>query len=173
MPNPATLRAQPALHWSSEALASMLCRCFDGYLVPFQLDGAAFAYRFGAENVCLNASRVWLAGETVVALALVARRGWRSRLAAFAIHPDWRGKGVGKTLMTQLLDEAHERGEKSMTLEVIVGNDAGQALYERVGFTCEKTLVGFQAHSPAAFVNTQALMPCDPHDIAQRMAAQV
>ncbi|ELY4125796.1 GNAT family N-acetyltransferase [Cronobacter malonaticus] len=173
MPNPATLRAQPALHWSSEALASMLCRCFDGYLVPFQLDGAAFAYRFGAENVCLNASRIWLAGETVVALALVARRGWRSRLAAFAIHPDWRGKGVGKTLMTQLLDEAHERGEKSMTLEVIVGNDAGQALYERVGFTCEKTLVGFQAHSPAAFVNTQALMPCDPHDIAQRMAAQV
>ncbi|CCJ97164.1 FIG00553526: hypothetical protein [Cronobacter malonaticus 507] len=80
---------------------------------------------------------------------------------------------MGKTLMTQLLDEAHERGEKSMTLEVIVGNDAGQALYERVGFTCEKTLVGFQAHSPAAFVNTQALMPCDPHDIAQRMAAQV
>ncbi|CCJ95698.1 FIG00553526: hypothetical protein [Cronobacter malonaticus 681] len=64
MPNPATLRAQPALHWSSEALASMLCCCFDGYLVPFQLDGAVFAYRFGAENVCLNASRVWLAGRT-------------------------------------------------------------------------------------------------------------
>ena len=58
MPNPATLRAQPALHWSSEALASMLCCCFDGYLVPFQLDGAVFAYRFGAENVCLNGKRV-------------------------------------------------------------------------------------------------------------------
>lgn len=112
MSNPAALHARPALHWSSEALASILCRCFDGYLVPFQLDGAAFAYRFAAENVCLNASRVWLAGEQVVALALIARRGWRSRLAAFAIHPDWRGKGVGKTLMMQLLDEAHERGEK-------------------------------------------------------------
>ncbi|CCJ72927.1 FIG00553526: hypothetical protein [Cronobacter condimenti 1330] len=172
MLNHGTLRALPAWHWSSEALAAMLCRCFDGYLVPFQLDGAAFAHRFGAENVCLNASRIWLEADNVVALALIARRGWRSRLAAFAIHPDWRGKGVGKTLMMQLLDEAHERGDKSMTLEVIVGNDAGQGLYERVGFVCQRTLVGFQAHSPAAFVETQALVPCDPHEVAQRMASQ-
>ncbi|EPR9024105.1 GNAT family N-acetyltransferase, partial [Cronobacter dublinensis] len=159
MSNMESLRALPAIHWSSEALAAILCRCFDGYLVPFQLDGAVFAQRFGAENVCLNASRVWLEGDNVVALALMARRGWHSRLAAFAIHPAWRGKGLGKMLMMQLLDEAHERGDSSMTLEVIVGNDAGQGLYERVGFACEKTLVGFQAHSPATFVETQALTP--------------
>ncbi|EOC1326629.1 GNAT family N-acetyltransferase [Cronobacter dublinensis] len=172
MSNMGSLRALPAIHWSSEALAAMLCRCFDGYLVPFQLDGAVFAQRFGAENVCLNASRVWLEGDNVVALALMARRGWHSRLAAFAIHPAWRGKGLGKMLMMQLLDEAHERGDSSMTLEVIVGNDAGQALYERVGFACEKTLVGFQAHSPATFVDTQALTPCDPLNVARRIATQ-
>ncbi|AVX21400.1 MAG: ribosomal protein S18-alanine N-acetyltransferase [Bacillota bacterium] len=52
-----------------------------------------------------------------------------------AIHPDWRGRGLGKKLMEALLIEAERRGLVAVTLEVRPSNTAGQRLYRSLGFT--------------------------------------
>ncbi len=51
-----------------------------------------------------------------------------------AIHPAWRRRGAGKTLLCALLSLAKSRGAHLATLEVRVSNDAALALYQTLGF---------------------------------------
>jgi [ribosomal protein S18]-alanine N-acetyltransferase len=51
-----------------------------------------------------------------------------------AIHPDFRGRGLARTLLTRVLEEAAAIGARDATLEVRRSNAAARALYERAGF---------------------------------------
>jgi ribosomal protein S18 acetylase RimI-like enzyme len=164
-----TIISKAAANWSSHQLAHILSHCFEGYLVPFTLDGETFATRFSAEDISLNDSKVWLQDGEPKALAIVARRGQTSRLAAFAIRPELRGQGYGKQFIRQLIDEARLRGDRQMWLEVIVGNEGGLALYKRMGFVCQQTLVGFHAAGSAPFRPAGELLEIDPLLMAKKM----
>lgn len=59
-----------------------------------------------------------------------------------AVDPDHRGKGVGKELMTRLLDEARDLSARAITLEVRESNQSAIRLYERTGFV----LAGVRPH---------------------------
>ncbi len=158
-----------ASNWNSHQLAHILTHCFEGYLVPFNIDGEAFATRFSAEDISLNDSKVWLQEGEAKALAAIVRRGQTSRLAAFAIRPELRGQGYGKRFIRQLIDEAQARGDRQMWLEVIVGNDSALALYQRMGFVCQQTLVGFHATGSTLFRPTGELLEIDPLLMAKKM----
>ncbi|MEB5922354.1 GNAT family N-acetyltransferase [Franconibacter daqui] len=160
------LRVSDATHFNSHELATILNRCFEGYLVPFTLEGEMFASRFAAESLSLADSRIWFEGETPIALALITRRGWRSRLAVFAIRPQWRGNGYGKAMMQSLLAEARARGDNEMIVEVIKGNDPAQRLYESVGFTREYRLRSFTSVGAAEQTASLTLQPFDPERVA-------
>jgi phosphinothricin acetyltransferase len=47
----------------------------------------------------------------------------------------WRGRGVGKVLLTHLLDRARGLGYHKMVLATFPYNAAGLALYRRMGFS--------------------------------------
>jgi ribosomal protein S18 acetylase RimI-like enzyme len=83
-----------------------------------------------------------------VGVALIARRGWTSRLAAMALVPEARGQGVGRWAMGQLLDQARARGERRMVLEVIESNEPAVRLYRHSGFCLLRRLAGYKAVSP-------------------------
>jgi ribosomal-protein-alanine N-acetyltransferase len=51
-----------------------------------------------------------------------------------AIRPQFRGHGVGTTLMRHVLVEARRLGARRATLEVRASNEAARRLYERLGF---------------------------------------
>ena len=72
-----------ALRYSSDELAKILSHCFENYIVRFVLDGPTFAARFGAEDISLNDSLIVTHRHEPVAVALIARRGQHSRVAAF------------------------------------------------------------------------------------------
>lgn len=55
-------------------------------------------------------------------------------IATIAVHPDWRGRGLGEMLILSLLERARARGMQRSTLEVRVSNEGAQALYRSVGF---------------------------------------
>jgi hypothetical protein len=84
-----------------------------------------------------------LADGVPVGAALIARRGWTSRLAGMAIVPEARRRGAGKALVEQVLRAARQRGERSMVLEVIEQNGPAVQLYESLGFRRVRRLVGF------------------------------
>lgn len=52
-----------------------------------------------------------------------------------AVHPDYRGNGIAKDLVSRMLKEARDRaGAKNFTLEVRVSNEAAINLYKGFGF---------------------------------------
>jgi ribosomal-protein-alanine N-acetyltransferase len=51
-----------------------------------------------------------------------------------AVHPDYRGRGIGEALMRNLMKEAVRLNMERMTLEVRVSNHIAQRLYKKLGF---------------------------------------
>lgn len=51
-----------------------------------------------------------------------------------AVHPDWRRRGLGRRVLSALLQRARSAGACHATLEVAAGNGAAQSLYSRCGF---------------------------------------
>lgn len=134
------LTAVSATQFSVAQLTTILCDCFEDYLVPVTLSVEVFVQRFSAEGLSLLDSCVWLDGDVPAAMAVVARRGDEARLAAFAMRPAYRGKGVGRRLMGSLLDALREQGVRRMWLEVIRDNHAAVALYRSLGFEIRRGL---------------------------------
>ena len=51
-----------------------------------------------------------------------------------AVHPDFRGKGIGEALMRHVIDRVRKNGATFMTLEVRLSNAANGLLWELAGF---------------------------------------
>ena len=144
------LTAVPATQFSSVQLTDILNACFADYLVPVTQSVEGFVQRFSAEGMSLIDSRVWLAGDEPAAIAIVARRGNMARLAAFALRPAWRGKGLGRKLMQELLTFLQQQEIETVSLEVIRDNHAAVALYQSLGFTRRYGLCGYLSAEPLA-----------------------
>jgi len=57
-----------------------------------------------------------------------------AHITNIAIHPDYRGQGVGEALLDEVIQKAKNLGATKMTLEVRVSNVVAQSLYEKKGF---------------------------------------
>lgn len=60
-----------------------------------------------------------------------------------AVHPDFRGHGLGECLMRCLMAQGLAQGLKRMTLEVRDGNIIAQNLYLKLGFRQEGRRKGY------------------------------
>ncbi|GFR36197.1 ribosomal-protein-alanine acetyltransferase [Thermobrachium celere] len=60
-----------------------------------------------------------------------------------AVHPEFRGLGLGEKLVDALIDEAKKRSINAMTLEVRVSNLPAINLYKKKGFVCVATRKGY------------------------------
>ncbi len=154
-----TFITQPASVYTPAELADLFNLGFAGYFMPVNFTEEAFRAFVERDGVDLNVSRVLLADGDPAGLALVARRGPVSRLAAMGLVTGMRGRGAGSWLMEGLLTEARQRGERRMFLEVIAQNEPAIRLYEKSGFTKLRRLLGFSAESPAGKADA-AFQPC-------------
>lgn len=134
---------RPASDYSLPDLAEILNRGFEGYFVPINFNVNSFLNMVRKDGIDLTCSRVILADGEPAGIALIARRGWASRLAAMGIATETRGMGAGFWFMQQLIREACERGEHEMLLEVIEQNESAVHLYEKCGFEIVRRLIGF------------------------------
>jgi len=105
--------------------------------------------RFMFEDPMFDAE-VWflaVAGDKIVGAALNWDEGYIKDLV---VHPDWRGRGLGKALVYQTFGEFKRRGLPRVTLKTDSNNptDAWR-LYERAGMRKERTYEIFQK-GPAA-----------------------
>jgi ribosomal-protein-alanine N-acetyltransferase len=57
-----------------------------------------------------------------------------AHITTIAIHPDYRGKGLGELELASLVDIAYQIGARWVTLEVRVSNYVAQNLYRKYGF---------------------------------------
>ncbi|TLF47777.1 GNAT family N-acetyltransferase [Halomonas urmiana] len=72
---------------------------------------------------------------------LLFRRGSRrARLYSFCVHPEGRGRGLGRRLLVALEAEARVREAEVLGLEVRADNAVALGLYRRMGFYPERWL---------------------------------
>lgn len=73
-------------------------------------------------------------------------------VSTIAVDPDARGRGIGRRLLLELVDEALDRGVTDLTLEVRVSNEPALALYRRFGFAPAGVRRGYYGDGEDALV---------------------
>lgn len=164
------LSIKPALEYPWDEIAQLMTNAFAKYLVSVQMTPSSLAGLCVSEGVDMRHSRVVLADGEPVGLGLIARRGWTSRLAAMGVVVAARRSGVGRSLLSTLVQEASARGERRMVLEVIEQNTPAIRLYEGAGFRIQRRLVGFHAGSPTGSADPD-LRQVDPLRVAHAVFA--
>lgn len=69
-----------------------------------------------------------------VAVGLAVREGEFAGLFDIVVHPDSRGQGIGKALVSSLLGWSQQAGAKIAYLQVVANNRPALALYDKLGF---------------------------------------
>jgi ribosomal protein S18 acetylase RimI-like enzyme len=59
--------------------------------------------------------------------------GWAG-IRLLAVHPDYRGRGIGRGLMDECIRRCRERGTKTIGLHTTELMKVARAMYERIGF---------------------------------------
>jgi GNAT superfamily N-acetyltransferase len=163
---PATFVAAAELPYAE--LAPLFERTFADYIVPMRMTPVGMEARNRVEDVDLFASQIARQGAAPVALALVARRGRGSRIAAMGVVLEARGSGVARELLDKVIDDARARGDNALVLECIASNERALRLYRRAGFVVTRRLVGWRAGAltPVA----QPIVEVDPAELGRALA---
>ena len=82
------------------------------------------------------------------------RRGARGRARRIIVRPERRGQGLGRLLVTLLLEQAAQTGYQAAFVRVAPGNAAALACYRRAGFTpvSEAERLAFNEGQPLEYV---------------------
>ena len=102
--------------------------------VSFSLPWPARSFQF--ELTDNPASRCWVAelNGRVVGMVVAWLIVDEIHIATIATHPDFRKQGIGKKLLSHVLQAAKAEGALTSFLEVREGNDAAIAMYEKFGY---------------------------------------
>lgn len=98
------------------------------------------------EEINHNERALYIVGETegrIVAYAGLWCIIDEGHITNVAVHPDYRRRSIGKTILKALLDTAEAGGIVAETLEVRPSNTAAIALYDRFGFRKEGVRKGY------------------------------
>jgi len=136
------LDIKPASDYSLPEITQLLNLSFESYLVPISFNLIQFLTMLRKDSIDLFSSRVLTMDDEPSGIALIARRGWSSRLAAMGIVQNKRGQGAGQWLLEKLIQEARDRKDREMLLEVIEQNEHAVRLYRRCGFQNMRRLIG-------------------------------
>ncbi len=69
----------------------------------------------------------------------VYQSNW-SRLRFVTVHPDARGKGVGRQLVQHCIEDARAHGEEWMALHTSEHMKAARSIYESLGFVLQREI---------------------------------
>jgi ribosomal-protein-alanine N-acetyltransferase len=65
------------------------------------------------------------------------------QITNLAVHPDFRGRGIGETVLAVILKEVRAKGATFVTLEVRSSNTPAVSLYRKLGFKILGTRKGY------------------------------
>ncbi len=82
-------------------------------------------------------------GEKIIGAAGVRNIVGTGEITNVMISPAYRGKGIGRQMMSELIRRGAALGAQDLTLEVRAGNDHAIRLYESLGFISAGIRPGF------------------------------
>jgi GNAT superfamily N-acetyltransferase len=119
---------------SSDAMAALFTRGYEGYLTPVQVGATEFDNMVLTSDLDLDASCVGFENGIAVTFALLGVRGPRGWVGGMGVVPEARGQGHGRSAMERLIAAARQRGITALDLEVLENNLHAARIYEALGF---------------------------------------
>lgn len=163
-------RPLDALSW--DEAAEIFNRCYEGYVIPIRVGARDLAARCHAEDVDPFASRVFDDAAGPVAMGLLARRANRGRLAAFAVVPRARGRGIARAVLARMIEDAARSGDATLELEVFEHNQPAVRLYAGLGFAGVDRLVGFELEPLPAWSDAFEMATFPVSDLVRHLEAE-
>lgn len=121
---------------------------FSDYVVPLQMTEIQFANHIAQNNIDLKLSVGAFAGGRLVGYTLNGFGRWDGIQTAYdagtGVIPDYRRKGIGRSLFEFLFPKLREIGIRQMLLEVISSNERAIELYRKLGFEETRKLLFFE-----------------------------
>lgn len=81
-----------------------------------------------------------------------------SKIIAFAVRKEFRGRGVGKMLLKHAIDRIASRGKRKIMLEVRVSNTNAQQLYKKFGFAVVDVIPGYYSDGEDAYLMARTVL---------------
>ena len=94
----------------------------------------------------------WRTSEGILAVGLVAMDGLDAFLYDVVVHPERRGRGIGRAFCTGAMAWAASCGVREMALQVLESNIVGRGLYASIGF---RELYAFHYRITASACSTE------------------
>jgi ribosomal-protein-alanine N-acetyltransferase len=123
-----TIKIREAKLYDLPAMTRMERESFDSYQGPDNLSKEL------KKNDGSNYIAVAEAGDEKVGYANIHIVRGESQLYSITIDSAWRGQGIGKMLLSHMIEKSRVLGCDIMTLEVRAGNTAAIELYKKLGF---------------------------------------
>mgnify|MGYP000952827842 CR=1 FL=1 len=76
----------------------------------------------------------WTVSDAFLAVGVISTDGHEAFLYDVVVHPNARGRGIGRAFCIAALGWAHSCGIRAMSLQVLESNTVARALYASLGF---------------------------------------
>ncbi|GAC1421220.1 MAG: hypothetical protein NVSMB64_30080 [Candidatus Velthaea sp.] len=100
-----------------------------------------FAQHIERNTIDLSRSPRWTLGGSLSGVALLGFRGQRAWVGGFGVVPEFRGRGLARRYLHDVISICRDAGAETLELEVLVRNGPAIALYKRGGFAVIDELV--------------------------------
>ena len=124
----------PASSFTIDQLTGIYNQTRVDYMVPMPMNAARLAEYIQLYNVDLERSLVAMHNGEMLGVAMLGVRKDRAWVTRLGVLPNTRRGGVGKRLMSGLLDQAASLGVDFTMLEVIKNNVPAHQLFHKLGF---------------------------------------
>jgi ribosomal protein S18 acetylase RimI-like enzyme len=74
------------------------------------------------------------AADDIIGSLISGWDGWRFHVYRLAVHPDWRGQGVGRRLLTEAETRCVAFGSRRIDAMVLNDNDLGGSFWRALGY---------------------------------------
>lgn len=140
-------------------MLSVVIRSYDtkDFKDIMEIDREAFSPRNPVYDVYIYVTYCHLlvadiGGKVVGYIAIMDLDRKTSKIVSFAVKREFRGKGIGKRLLSKAIERCREKGRSRMLLEVRVSNYVAQNLYKKMGFRVVEVIPNYYHDGEDAYL---------------------
>lgn len=124
----------PATEFNLQELADAYNETRIDYIIPMPMTVERLKSYIEVYDVDLASSCAAVKDDQILGIGMLGLRPGRAWVTRLGVLPSGRRQGVGRAIMTSLLDAARMREIPSTWLEVIDGNNPAHELFQSLGF---------------------------------------
>ncbi len=140
----AGVQLMPASRVSAAQRVAVMNAAYSDYFVPTRVTQDQLELMDRCYDIVLLRSVVARTRWETVGMALLSLRDRRAWISGVGVVPSWRRRGVARSMVEWLIDQARAAGARQITLEVIAQNRAAWQLYHSLGFREVRELLCWQ-----------------------------